>query len=69
MKGKIRIGDDVVTRHTPPIRGICTQILSRGRDKEYQVSYNKDGDINNVWLNRCELTVTCDEVKMGFGNA
>ena len=65
MKG-IKIGDKVVTRHTPPIKGICTQILSRGRDKEYQLSYNKEGDILSVWLNRCELVPEGDEAKMGF---
>lgn len=66
MKSKIKIGDDIVTRHTPPLKGICTQILSRGRDKEYQLSYNSEGDVKAVWLTRCEILPAGSIGKMGF---
>jgi len=66
MKSRIKVGDDILTRHTPPLRGICTQILSKERDKEYQLSYNNDGEVRVVWLMRCEILPAGDGGKMGF---
>jgi len=66
MKG-IKIGDDIVTRHTPPLKGICTQILYRGRgQKEYMISHNVEGKVSNTWLDPCEIEPVGDEDKIGF---
>jgi len=65
MSSKIKIGDKVVTRHTPPIKGVCTRILKKGKGTEYCVSYNKEGDIMNTWLDPCEVELD-DEHQMGF---
>ena len=68
MKSRIKIGSGVITRHTPPIRGICTQITNRGHGhKEYLVAHNHEGKIVGAWLDQCEVMLVDDAIRMGFG--
>lgn len=55
MEEKLECGEKVLVGNQ---NGVITAVLNRFNNTTYEVSYFFGGEYKNVWLNRCEFSLS-----------